>query len=276
VAVSVVVNYEEGAERSITLGDAFDDLPPGWLRSVPPAGTRDRERESFVEYGSRVGIWRLLRILDRHGVPATIFACAQAFDHNPAAARACVAAGHEIASHGERWEPHSSLDPAEEKARMERSRAALHRHGAAVSGWYSRDGLRSGSRRSLRDTGYSYDSNTFADDLPWLVDIDGRQHPVVPYTGDVNDYRLLVDPALATSADFAAYLLDSLEQLLAEADEQPAVLSVGLHAPLAGRPAYAPGLSQFLEAAAQRDVWFARRAEIAAWWLQENERSSTK
>src|SRR5581483_4833995 len=186
-------------------------------------------------------IWRVLRILARHEIPATIFACSAAFDRNPAVAEACVAAGHEIASHGDRWERHSHLPPAEEGERMRRSADALVRFaGAAPEGWYSRDGLRPASRHTLRAAGYSYDSNAFDDDLPYVVDVDGARHPVVPYTGDANDYRLLADPALATADELAAYLVDSLDMLAADADGAPALLSVGLHAPLIGRPAYAP------------------------------------
>jgi allantoinase len=266
VAVSIVLNIEEGAERSVARGDDVDDLNGHWAHHNAHAQARNLALESAFEYGSRAGIWRVLRILRRHGVPATAFACAVALELNPQVAAALVAHGHEIANHGNQWDEHADLPPAEERALLERSTASLERTtGHRPRCWYSRDGITAATRPMIRELGYTYDSNASCDDLPFSVDVDGEPHVVVPYAGDTNDSGLV--KTFRTADAFARYLLDSLEMLEADPRGGPALMSVGLHPRLIGRPAFAAALDRFLSSAVPRSqVWFATRAQIADHW----------
>ena len=266
VACSVVLNIEEGAERAVARGDIADDVNADWgTYSVDPV-VRNPLLESAFEYGSRAGIWRLLAILERHGVRATAFACGVALELNPPLAKALVARGHEIANHGYHWDEHALLSIDDERALLKRSTDALvGATGEQPRCWYSRDGVTPNSRQLLRDAGYTYDSNGFADDLPYPVNVGGKPYTVVPYTGDANDSGLL--RVFPTGAAFGRYLGDTLEMLLDDTRPGAAVMTLGLHPRLVGRPAYALHLSRFLDlACARKGVWFATRGEIATAW----------
>jgi peptidoglycan/xylan/chitin deacetylase (PgdA/CDA1 family) len=266
VAVSVVLNIEEGAERSVARGDAVDDLNGHWGVHTAHPEVRNLALESAFEYGSRAGIWRVLRILDRHDVRATAFACAVALEANPLVARALVEAGHEIANHGHQWDEHAFLAAEAERRLIERSTESLERTtGQRPRCWYSRDGVSVNTRRLIREAGYTYDSNYFADDVPTAMRVDGAEHVLVPYASDTNDSSLM--GTFRTGGAFTAYLRDTLEMLLDDTRPSPAMMTVALHPRVIGRPAYAGALDAFLAfAAAQPDVWFARRDEIAHHW----------
>lgn len=270
VAVSLVLNIEEGAERSIARGDGADDAPPRWSSHATDPLQRNLDLESTFEYGARAGVWRVLEILRRHSVPATAFACAVALEANPRVARALVADGHEIANHGYRWDEHARLTDAEEGELIARSTASLLAStGQRPRCWYSRDGVRDSTRALLREAGYTYDSNSFSDDLPYLADGDGDgdmpPHVVVPYAGDTNDSGL--GGAFRTGRAFGRYLQDSLDMLLEDPRAGDRMMSVGLHPRIIGRPAYAGALDRFLTyARAKPGVWFAARGEIARRW----------
>jgi peptidoglycan/xylan/chitin deacetylase (PgdA/CDA1 family) len=266
VAVSVVLNIEEGAERSVARGDAADDLNGHWGTHTAHPEMRNLALESAFEYGSRAGIWRVLRILRRHEVRATAFACAVALEANPRVARALVADGHEIANHGNQWDEHAHLAPIRERQLVERSTRSLQRTtGERPRCWYSRDGITAETRRIIRDAGYTYDSNDFSDDVPHAVDVDGARHMLVPYGSDTNDSSLM--STFRTGGAFTAYLRDTLEMLLVDPGQGPGMMTVALHPRVIGRPAYAGALDAFLADAATRpQVWFARRDEIARHW----------
>jgi len=266
VAVSLVLNIEEGAERSVARGDHADDLNGHWAEHTAHPTRRNLALESAFAYGSRAGIWRILRILRRNGVPATAFACALALELNQAVADALVRDGHEIANHGYQWDEHTGLPPEDEARLIELSTASLERTtGQRPLGWFSRDGVSDTTRQVLHALGYRYDSNYFGGDQPRTLEEDGRRHLVVPYAGDTNDSGLV--RAYPTARSFTTYLRDSLEQLLADSADIPAVMTVGLHPRLIGRPAYASALEAFLvHAAADPRVWFGRRDEIAVHW----------
>jgi peptidoglycan/xylan/chitin deacetylase (PgdA/CDA1 family) len=272
VALQIVVNYEEGSELSWPLGDRANDGLGEVARDVPP-GVRDLAVESTYEYGSRAGIWRVLRVLDQVSVPATFFAAALALEQNPAVGRAIVAAGHELAAHGYRW-----IEPF--RLTLEDERAAIHTAVASFEsmwgqrplGWYSRYCASVHTRELLvEEGGFLYDADSYSDDLPYYVDVSGRSHLVIPYTLDANDSRFVRGTGFATGADFEQYLRDSLDCLVRESSDTGTarMLSVGLHPRFSGRPGRAEGLRRFLNHAhSAGKVWFARRDEIARFWLE--------
>jgi peptidoglycan/xylan/chitin deacetylase (PgdA/CDA1 family) len=269
VAVSIALNYEEGAESSIAHGDDADEdvsVFGGW---TSPPERRSMMKESFFEYGSRAGIWRLLSILRQFDVPATVFACGLALERNPLVAAALVRDGHEIACHGYRWQGTVGMSENEERAEIRRAVAAIDRTtGIRPTGFYVRDGITERTRDILVEEGFLYDSNAYNDDLPYFVPAGGTQHLVVPYAGDTNDARFWGPGSLGTADDFLAVLTDSLDMLLIEGDEVPRLMSVGLHMRIGGRPGVAIAVRRFLQyAQTQQGVWFATRAQIAQWWL---------
>jgi peptidoglycan/xylan/chitin deacetylase (PgdA/CDA1 family) len=267
VAVSLVLNIEDGAERKVARGDEADDLGAHWERHTMVRGHPNPTLESAFEYGSRAGIWRVLRTLREFRAPATAFCCAEALALNPAVARALVADGHEIANHGLRWANHTGLSRDEESATMRESNAQITElTGRRPTCWYSRDGISPWTRSTIVVEGFEYDSNSFNDDFPYLVQVGDVTLPVIPYAGDTNDSGLL--SVFRSGRAFGSYLCDSL-QALSDGDRRgPAVLSVGLHPRLVGRPAFVGGLRTFLAEARGRGLWIATRADIARYWLQ--------
>lgn len=264
VAISLVINIEDGAERSVSRGDGADDLGAHWLAHPVRPDHRNLDLESAFEYGGRAGIWRLLRLLRRYDAPATAFCCAAALQANPLVASALVRDGHEVADHGLLWEPHTLLDPVEERDRMLRSREQIEQlTGRRATTWYSRDGLTEHSRASMLAEGFSYDANSFNDDLPH-PGVDGLPLPVLPYAGDTNDSALLRQ--YPTAASFAAHLCDALDMLADDPREGPSVLSVGLHPRLIGRPAHIGALEALLQQAREKGAWIATREQILAHW----------
>lgn len=270
VAVSIVVHFQEGAESSIGSGDAVDEdiaVFGGW-RSDP--SRRNLMKESYTEYGSRAGIWRILSLLRRQRVPATVMACGRALEESPEVAAAIARDGHEVASHGYRWAGTVGMEPAEELAEIRRSTQSIQRTtGVRPVGWYVRDGITDNTRALLRAEGYLYDSNSFGDDLPYLAPTENGPHLVVPYASDTNDMRFWEGGTLATAQEYFEVCRDSLDFLLDESDNVPRMMSVGVHPRIGGRPSIARGLQQFLQyAAARDDVWFATREQIARWWVE--------
>lgn len=270
VAVSLVVNYEEGAERSIAQGDPADEdivVFGGW--SSDPA-RRNMMKESFFEYGSRVGIWRYLAMLREYDLRATFMACGQALEMNPEAARAIARDGHEICGHGYRWQGMAGMTPDEERAEIRACKAAIEATtGLTPVGWYVREDITENTRAILAEEGFLYDSNSYADDLPYFVQAGRGRHLVVPYSGDTNDARFWGPGSLATGDDLFSVLRDSLDVLLAEGETVSKMMSVGIHLRIGGRPSVAAGVRRFLDYARGQDgVWFATREEIARWWLE--------
>ena len=269
IAVQFVLNYEEGAENSVLDGDPASET---FLSEITPAEAfpnRHMSMESLYEYGSRAGLWRLLRIFERRGVPLTIFAVARALQRNPEAAAAFTELGHEIACHGLRWTSYQLIDRDTERAHLQEAvRILTELTGTAPRGWYT--GRDSPNTRELvvEDGGFTYDSDSYADDLPYWVTVAGRDHLVVPYTLDTNDMRFASPAGFSNGEQFYAHLRDAFDVLYAEGGEgQPKMLSVGLHCRLAGRPARARSLERFLDHVQSHEgVWLARRIEIAEHW----------
>jgi putative urate catabolism protein len=266
LALSFVLNYEEGGENTPLEGDPASEAFLHEVVGAPPTiGRRNLNTESMFEFGSRAGFWRVQRIFRKHGLPLTVYAVGQALERNPAAARAIVDAGWEVASHGWRWIDYGDFSEDEERAHMQRAIAAIERAcGVRPVGWYTGRISENTRRLVVEAGGFLYDSDSYADELPYWVDAAGTQHLVIPYTLDANDFKFLIPNGFATADDFYAYLVDTFEQLYEEGGR---MMSVGLHCRIVGRPGRAPGLDRFLAHVKEREnVWVTTRAEIARHW----------
>jgi putative urate catabolism protein len=270
LALSLVLNYEEGGESTPLEGDPASEAYLHEVIGAPATiGRRNLNTESMFEFGSRVGFWRVHRLVTSFGMPLTVFAVGRALEQSPAAARAMVAAGWEVASHGWRWIDYGELTEDEERDHFARAVEAIERVcGARPVGWYTGRGTEATRRLVVEAGGFLYDSDAYADELPYWVDVAGTPHLVVPYTLDANDFKFLLPNGFVTADDFATYLIDSLDELRAEGGR---LMSVGLHCRIVGRPGRTAGLRRFLEHVAQHDdVWVATRADIARHWRAEH------
>lgn len=267
LAVSVVVNIEEGAELTLGAGDERNEHIYEAVEQVD--GMRDLCMESHFEYGPRAGWPRIRDALRRRGVRATLNACGRAIAATPWIAADAVADGHEVAAHGWRWERHVHMDEATERRAIARAVAAItEAAGAPPLGWHTRSATSAMTRSLLVEQGgFLYDSNAYNDDLPYLLEMADRSHVVLPYAFDTNDMRFYNGGGFVFGSDFARYCIDAFDRLHAEARQRPRMLSIGLHTRIIGRPARIGGLEAFLDHALGYDgVWFATRAEIARAW----------
>ncbi len=270
LALQIVMNYEEGGERSILHGDAHAEAFLGEVVGTEPlAGVRNVQMESVYEYGSRVGLWRLLGLFAERGVPISVFAVAMALERHPAAARAIVEAGHEIVSHGWRWIDYQFVDDAVEREHIRLAVAALTRlTGERPLGWYTGRLGPNTRRLVVEEGGFLYDADAYNDDLPYWVHVAGRTHLVVPYTLDNNDMKFGGYQGFSTGDEFFAYLRDAFDVLYREGAERPRMMSVGLHMRLIGRPGRFAALQRFLDHVQQHaGVWICRRIDIARHWI---------
>ena len=270
VAVNFVLNYEEGSEYSLADGDGRSETALLEVNAarVPP-GSRDLASESMYEYGSRVGFWRLYRLFRERKLPLTIFAAALALERNVEVAKAISETDWDIVAHGYRWVEHYHLDEATEREHIAKAHASILRTtGRAPEGWYCRYSPSANTRRLVVEHGgYSYDSDAYNDEIPYWINVLGRDHLVVPYTLVTNDAKILAGGGIENSADYAQFLIDSFEVLAAEGRSTPRMMSIGLHPRVIGHPGRVVGLMKFLDHLAGRsDVWIARRGDIAAHW----------
>lgn len=270
LALQIVVNYEEGGENSILHGDPGSEsfLTEHIVTSRPDV--RNPTVESLWEYGSRVGFWRLWRLLSSRNLPITCFGVAMAMGRNPEAVAAMREAGWEIATHGLRWNVEPPGDEAGERAQIEET-LALHQDlcGAPALGWYNRSSPTTYRLLSERG-GMLYFADNYADELPFWVDVAGKPELFVPYTLEANDMKFAVPMAFGDGDQFFTYLRDTFDVLYQDGlDGRPRMMSVGLHGRLAGRPGRTAGLARFLDHVAAHDqVWAATRADIARHWRE--------
>ena len=269
IAISVVVNYEEGSEYSLLDGDSHHETNNEVPSPVPP-DTRDLFNESMFEYGSRAGVWRLLRIFDKHGIPATHFCCALAIERNPEVGKEIVRRGDEVCGHGYRWEEYYAFEKEEERASIIKTLDSLEKTtGQRPVSWFTRYGVSVNTRDLLSEVGgFVYDSNAVNDDLPYYTTVQGKPWLVLPYSMEVNDARFWRG-GLVSTEDFYNYMKDSFDCLYEEGEETPKMMSIGLHCRIAGRPPRSRAVERFLQyAKGHTGVWFARRIDIARWWLE--------
>jgi peptidoglycan/xylan/chitin deacetylase (PgdA/CDA1 family) len=267
IAVQIVVNFEEGAENSVEKGDKM----PEQLGDFPPIDlpVRDLGLESVFEYGSRVAIWRILDLFDKHNIKVTFFACGEAVELNPVAAKEIVRRGHEICCHGYRWYDHFRWTEEESRKDIWRAVEAIRKiTGKRPVGWYAREPGIQVRKLLVEEGGFLYDSDIYNDDLPYYIKVGDKNHLVVPYTSDCNDFHYWTGK-FNTSESFFQYLKDSFDVLYEEGEKNPKMMSIGTHARISGKPGRIVALDRFIKyAKGFKNVWFARRDEIARWWLE--------
>jgi putative urate catabolism protein len=275
VAVQFVLNFEEGGENSVLHGDAGSEQFLSEMFNPPSYPERHLSMEGIYEYGSRAGVWRILREFERRGLPLTVFGIGTALERCPDVTQAFVALGHEIACHGWKWIHYQNVPEDVEREHMRIAMEIIENlAGERAVGWYTgRDSPN--TRRLVADHGgFEYDSDYYGDDLPFWMKVrktDGSiaPHLVVPYTLDCNDMRFALPQGYSHADPFFQYLRDSFDALYAEGDEAPKMMSIGMHCRLLGRPGRITALQRFLDHIAKHDrVWVCRRIDIARHWKQ--------
>ena len=274
IALQFVLNYEEGGENCVLHGDATSETFLSEIIGAQAFEARHMSMESMYEYGSRAGVWRILREFDRRGLPLTVFGVSMALQRHPDLVQALLARGDEIACHGWRWIHHQHMSEAEERRHIAIGTQIIRdmTDGQWPLGWYTgRDSPN--TRRLVADQGgYEYDSDYYGDDLPFWMPVtrsDGGtlQQLIVPYTLDSNDMRFSSPQGFNTADHFYTYLRDAFDVLYAEGEEAPKMLNIGMHCRLLGRPGRLRALQRFLDYVEQHDrVWIARRIDIARHW----------
>lgn len=277
VALQFVLNHEEGAENCVLYGDQGSETFLSEIIGAQAFPMRHMSMESMFEYGSRAGLWRVLRAFEKRKLPLTIFAAAQALKQHAEAAAAYRELGYEIAGHGLRWISYQFADEAMERAHLAEAVAILKEmSGTAPLGWYTGRDSPNTRRLVVEHGGFLYDSDSYADDLPYWTEIEaaGRRipHLVVPYTLDSNDMRFAAAQGFNSGTQFFDYLRDAFDTLYREGDagglNSPKMLSIGLHARLVGRPGRIASLERFLDyVLEQENVWVCRRVDIARHWM---------
>jgi chitin deacetylase len=270
IAVSIVLNYEEGGENNVLHGDAQSEA---FLSDIAGAqawpGQRHWNMESLYDYGARAGFWRLHRLFVEKSVPVTVYGVTSALARNPEQVAAMQAAGWEIASHGLKWVDHRDMTEAEETVQIAES-FRLHEEvvGAPPRGWYTGRCSMNTVRLTAETRALDWISDTYDDDLPYWRAYGDHDQLVIPYTLEANDMRFATAPGYVTGEQFFQYLKDSFDTLYAEGVAGRAkMFSIGLHCRLIGRPGKIAGLKRFLDHALGHDgVWFPRRIDIADHW----------
>jgi peptidoglycan/xylan/chitin deacetylase (PgdA/CDA1 family) len=264
VAVQIVVNYEEGSEKTFAMGDQMND----GMYELPFAvdDQRDLAVESMYEYGSRAGIWRLFRIFDAAGIPITFFGCAVAFERNPEVAKKLVKRGDEVAGHGYRWSNHYEMTRDEEREAIKRAIASITKStGKRPDGWYCREMSVNTRELVVEEGGFLYDSDTYNDDLPYWTKVHGKTHLVVPYSLVVNDARYIMGTGYGSPEHFLETAKACLNRLLNDGDDAGRMMSIGLHPRITGNPARSDALARFIGYAQSlgNDVAIMRRIDVA-------------
>jgi OHCU decarboxylase len=270
IAVSLVLNYEEGGENNILHGDAGSEAFLSDIAGAAPwPGKRHWNMESLYDYGARAGFWRLHRLFTSRNIPVTIYGVATALARNPEQVAAMKSAGWEIASHGLKWVEHRDMPETEECAAIAEA-VRLHTEvvGMRPRGWYTGRCSENTVRLVAEEGGFDWISDTYDDDLPYWIEVGDRDQLIIPYTLEANDMRFATAPGYIEGQQFFQYLKDSFDVLYAEGVAGAAkMFSIGLHCRLIGRPGKIAGLMRFLDYAATHDgVWFPRRMDIAAHW----------
>ena len=273
IAVQFVLNYEEGGENSILHGD---DASETFLSEIIGAkayqGARHMSMESLYEYGSRSGVWRILRLFEEFNIPITIFAVGLAIARNRQLADYLVDHNYDICAHGFRWIDYQFVEEEVEREHIKDCISILTEFlGKRPEGWYT--GRNSPNTRKLiiEEGGFLYDSDAYDDDLPyWANEFDtDSKHLIIPYTLDVNDMRFASPQGFNSGDQFFNYLKDSFDALYKEGETSPKMMSVGMHARILGRPGRIMAMRKFLEYITTFDnVWLCSRREIADHWYK--------
>jgi peptidoglycan/xylan/chitin deacetylase (PgdA/CDA1 family) len=269
VALNLVVNYEEGSEYTFEEDGGRNET----LAEIPGGvgeGLRDFCVESVYEYGSRAGIWRVLRLLDEYGVRSTFFASAVALQRNPEVAAWMNRAGHEPCSHGYRWEEVWRLGEDAEREHIRQAVSVFEEVcGRRPVGWYCRYGASQFTRRLLvEEGGFTYDSDAYNDDIPYYLSVDGKEHLILPYSLLYNDVRFVLPQGFGSPSDFVETCTRGIDYLIKDAGDTARMMSIGLHPRFIGQAARAWALEKVIEHALEAGVWIATREEIAGYWRE--------
>ncbi len=273
VAVQFVVNYEEGGERCLLHGDGESEaFLSDIIGAEPVRGARHMNVESSYEYGARAGFWRLHRLFIEREIPVTVFGVAMALDRNPGAVEAMLKAGWEIATHGYRWIDYQDVPESVEWDHMQQA-IQIHTRvtGEAPRGWYLGRCSPNTHRLVSENGSFIYNSDTYADELPYWDTFHTNPQLMIPYTLDANDMRFTTTQGFNSGDQFYSYLKDSFDVLYAEGETAPKMMSVGLHCRLVGRPGRSAALARFLDYVRQHDqVWLCRRIDVAEHWIKHH------
>ena len=281
IAVQFVLNYEEGGENATLHGDAGSEQFLSEMFNPPSFPDRHMSMEGIYEYGSRAGVWRILREFEKRKLPLTVFGISMALERHPEVTQAFIDLGHEIACHGWRWINYQTIDEATESAHMQKGIEIIARltkttHGNSIhdAGWYTGRDSPNTHRLVADHGGFEYDSDYYGDDLPFWMQVkktSGEVVPqlIVPYTMDCNDMRFALPQGFSQGEDFFTYLRDSFDALYSEGAETPKMMSIGMHCRLLGKPGRIVALQKFLDHIEKHDkVWVCRRVDIARHWKQ--------
>jgi len=272
VAVSFVVNFEEGSEFSMTDGDDHNE---GIYEVIDHQPVPDSCIDSHFEYGTRVAYWRIAELFAQYG-PYTLSACGRAVERSPWLAQHAAQQGNEVSGHGWRWEQGINLTPEQEQIAIVRTRETiLAATGRAPVGWHTRSTATAHTRRLLVDNGFVYDSDAYNDDTPYVLDLSGHRHVVLPYAFDTNDMQFQNTQRFGNGQDFADYVCAAFDWLWREGASRPRMLSIGLHLRMIGRPGRIAALENILQhLQAKGGAWLATREQIARHWLAATESAS--
>ena len=272
IALQIVLNYEEGAENNVLHGDKNAETFLSEIIGAKPVKGRHINMESIYEYGSRRGFWRLHKLFKEKKIPVTIFGVAMALEKNPDICDAIKKGNYEIACHGWRWIDYQYINKSTEKKHMEKAIKSIKKiFGTRPLGWYT--GRCSPNTRDLvfDEGGFLYDSDSYADDLPYWEFKNNKKQLIIPYTLDNNDMRFATNQGFNSGDQFYAYLKDSFDTLYEEGKTNPKMMSVGLHCRLIGRPGRIKSLKRFLDYVLKfKDVWICKRIDIAKHWIKNH------
>lgn len=272
IALQFVLNYEEGGENCILHGDEGSET---FLSDMfqPPSYKNQRHQsiETLYEYGSRVGVWRVLNLFKSYEIPITVFAIATALQKNPLVSEYFASHNYDICSHGYKWINYQNISKDIEEEHFYKSIEIIQKiTGKRPNGWYTGRDSQYTRELVLREGGFLYDSDAYNDDLPYFINgFNNNQHLVIPYTLDTNDMRF-VPPGFSYSEQFFQYLKDSFDALYYEGQNgAPKMMNIGMHCRLSGKPGRIVAMKKFLEYISKfDDVWFASRSDIAKHWIK--------
>lgn len=267
VAVSFVLNFEEGAEFSIGEGDPHNEAV---YEVIDRQQVVDPCIESHFEYGTRVAYWRIVELAKQYGVSMTVSSCGRAVERSPWLVQDAAQRGHEISAHGWRWETHAGMPVDVERQVIQATIAAIRdATGKAPVGWHTRSIRTAQTRSLLVENGFLYDSDAYNDDAPYYTEVDGRRHLVLPYSFDTNDMQFQHTQRFDTAESFATYVCDGFDWLHREGEYAPRMLSVGLHLRMIGRPSRMAALERiFKHLQSVGGAWIATREQIARHWIE--------
>ena len=269
IAVQFVLNYEEGGENSILHGDKSSEIFLSEIIGAKAIKGRHINMESLYEYGSRVGFWRIHRLFKKYNLPLTIFGVGMALERNLEICKEIKNSNYEIASHGWRWIDYQNVSKSVEKKHMQKAIGSIKKiFGNRPVGWYTGRCSPNTLDLVIDDGGFLYCSDTYSDDLPYWEIKSGKKQLMIPYTLDNNDMRFLTNQGFNSGEQFFNYLKDSFDTLYEEGNDNPKMMSIGLHCRIIGKPGRIQSLKKFLDYITNKDkVWVCKREEIANHWI---------